>query len=455
MPINARLPDFSPNRFKRNKVGEKSGFPSPSLRLKSPLLPVLAVAALVMQILDPYRVWVFLLVAMGCLWLLCLIWARSLMHGVSILREIRFAWAQVGDKLEERFTLTNTSLFPALWVEVHDQSTLPGRQAGRVTGINNDSENQWYVKTLCTQRGLYTLGPTNICTGDPFGIYTVTLHDPASRQLMVLPPVVPLPEIEVAPGNRSGDARPRPNMPDRTVSSGSVREYLPGDSLRWIHWPTTARRLKPYIRIFDGTPAGDWRILLDLYHPVQSGEAPDSTQEHAIILAASLTDRGLRLKRSVGLIANCEPFSWVASSGGENQRWVILRALALAQDSQKPLNEVLKGIETKVSAETSLIVITCDVNGDWLSGLINLRRKGVVPTVLLLDPTSFSDGPSPSQVVAQLIHAGITHHVVTRDLLNRPEARPGQAGQWGWQVTPRGRAVLVKTPGDMSWKTLS
>ena len=124
---------------------------------------------------------------------------------------------------------------------------------------------------VCSHRGLFTIGPTSLTTGDPFGIFTLQIQDPASRLVMVVPPIVPLPAIEVAPGGRSGSGRPRQNAPERTVSASTVRQYVPGDNLHSIHWKTTARRDSLFVRIFDGTPTSDWRIILDLDQAVQAG----------------------------------------------------------------------------------------------------------------------------------------------------------------------------------------
>jgi uncharacterized protein (DUF58 family) len=110
---------------------------------------------------------------------------------------------------------------------------------------------------------------------------------PASLPLLILPPIVHLPHIEVASGGRSGEARPRANVMDQTVSAASVREYVSGDSLRWVHWRTTARLNDFYVRLFDSTPAGDWWILLDMDRDVQIGEGQNATDEHGVILRVS------------------------------------------------------------------------------------------------------------------------------------------------------------------------
>lgn len=421
------------------------------------LLPILIGVVLFMELINPFKGWVILLVGMGLLWLSCFTWVRILAQNLQFIREMRFGWAQVGDQLEERFTLNNLSWVPATFIEVHDQSNLPGYQASRVTGVEGLTQNRWVTHGLCTRRGIFTLGPTRLITGDPFGIFSVSMIDSACTTLTVMPPIVPLPAIEVAPGGRTGEGRPRSNAPERTVSAASVREYYPGDSLRWIHWRTTARRDSPFVRIFDGTPSGDWWIFLDLEKNVQIGEGWDSTEEHAIILAASLADRGVRMKRAVGLVSNGEELVWLPPQEGNQgaaRRWQIMRALALIKPGERSLADILESAKTSIQSRTSLVIITANPGIDWIEALIPLLWQGTIPTVLLLDPITFGSQQSAKQTMAILAELGITHYLIPRQLLDRPEARPGQEGQWEWRITPRGRAIPVRKPSDISWKAL-
>ncbi|HPD42555.1 MAG TPA: DUF58 domain-containing protein, partial [Anaerolineae bacterium] len=286
------------------------------MKLNNWLLPILVGLVLLLQIFLPYKGWMALLVGLGGLWAISTYWAFSLRAKLSLTREMRFGWAQVGDRLIERFNLANDAALPALWVEVEDLSTLPGYRASRGTGVASRSSIRWHRESVCTRRGLFYLGPTNVRTGDPFGVYTVALSYPASMPLLVLPPIVPLPPIEVAPGGRSGEGRPRANALDRVVSASSVRPYVPGDSRRWVHWKLSAHHQELYVRLFDGTPAGDWWILLDMDARVQVGMGENSTDELGVILAASLADRGLRARRAVGLVAHGEELVWLPPQSG-------------------------------------------------------------------------------------------------------------------------------------------
>ena len=420
--------------------------PKPQLQLRSWFLPALVGLLLVLHLAAPYRGWQILVIGLGGIWLVSTLWARSLARGLRLIRELRFRWVHVGDYMQERFTLTNGARWPALWVEVLDHSTMPDYQTGRATGVGGGNSTRWHKGALCTRRGLFTLGPTSLRTGDPFGLYTVTLQYPESLPVLVLPPVLPLPAIEVAPAGRAGEGRPRTNALERTVSVASVREYYPGDSLHWIHWCTSARRDRLFVRVFDGTPAGDWWILVDMDERVQAGEGADATEEHAVILAASLADRGLRAGQAVGLAVHGEKLVWLPPQKGWNQLFDVLQTLALVSRGPCSLAELLARIQPMFGQYTSLVVITPATDGTWIEPLLPLLRRGVTPTVLLLDPTSFGGTGDPSATRALLTDLGVMHYVITRDLLERPEAHLVQKAK---------RMAHLRKIRETPWRSLS
>jgi uncharacterized protein (DUF58 family) len=426
------------------------------MRLTNWLLPILLILAFIMQVIDPSRVWKILIVALGGAWLVGWLWARGLARSLRLVREMRYGWAQVGDQLEERFTLLNNAPFPAIWVEVEDHSTLPGYQASQATAIGGESSSTFLTSGLCSRRGLYLLGSTTLHTSDPLGIYSVTIDDPASQALLVLPPVVPLPQIDVTPGGYMGDGRPRLRTLEESVRASGVREYQPGDPLRRVHWPTSAKHNKLFTRQLEGNPAGDWWVLLDLDRRVQIGSEWDATEEHGVILAASLIDRGLRNKQAVGLAINGEAARWLPPRENERQRWDLLHALALANLGDLSLKDFLARGGKTFGKNASLVIITASTETDWLDALAPLVWRGIVPTVLLLDAASFGKQGSSLALSEQLHQMGISGHIIPRELLNRPEARPGQSGRWQWRQSKiTGKVQVIQRPDNLDWRRLS
>lgn len=426
------------------------------MRVNSWILPGLVMVLIILQIVDPARAWKVLLVTLGGAWLAGWLWARGLARGLRFSREMRFGWAQVGDELEERFTITNNSFFPATWVEIDDYSNMPGYHASAATVVGSNGSNELLTRGECSRRGLYTLGGTSLQSGDPLGIYTVRIDDPSSQTLLVLPPVVPLPLIEVTPGGYVGDGRPRSHAPEQSSSAAGVREFQPGDPVRLIHWPTTARLGRQFVRLLDGTPSADWWIVLDLDAAAQVGSGWDSTEEHAVVLAASLADRGLRSRKAVGLAVNGQTVQWLPPRASQEQRWGIFRSLALAQPGDLSLQQFLERSGKLFGRQCSLVVITANVKPGWVEALAQLQWHGtVVPTIMLVDPASFGSPESAGGLAANLQSLGISAHIITRELLDQPEAHPGQAGRWEWRTSPvTGKVTPIRKPVDTNWRRL-
>lgn len=418
-------------------------------------MPLLCALALIAEMVWSERVWMMLFVALGGVWLFEYVWARALRRGLSFQRELRFGWAQVGDQLEERFTLSNSSHVPALWAQVTDHSNLADYVASVATGVGSASKNVWTNKYICAHRGAFHLGPTTVTTGTPFGLYGIEFEYAAAGSLIVMPPIVPLPEIPVAPGGSAYEGRQRASTFERTVSAVGVREYVQGDSFKMIHWRTVARVNELMVRVFENTPAGNWWIWLDLDANAQAGEGENSTMEHAIILAASLAERGLRAGRAVGLLANARTFVHLTPHTGEFRRMQILRALATIEPGPQPFGEHIESLAQTVERNASVILITPALEGEWLSAVSAFPARSTAPTVILLDRASYGGTGDVHALAHVLAREGIAHFVVTRDLMDRPEARPGQQGNWEWRVTATGRAIPRRAPSDQNWRTLA
>jgi len=426
-----------------------------SIRIKNRLLPILSVLILILYLVDSYRGWSVLLISFGGAVIISFLWARGLGKGLSISREMRFGWAQVGDHLEERFTLVNSSRFPGIWIEVLDETNMPNYAASQVRSVLGLSENRWVVRSVCAQRGLFIFGPTTVRASDPFGLFSIVIHDSRSTTMMVVPPVVSLPPIQVAPGGRAGEGTPRINAPERTVSSATVREYIAGDSLRWVHWKTSARRNDLFVRIFEGVPAGDWWIILDLDEGVQVGDGLDSTSEHGIILAASLANLGMQSGRSVGLISFGQELIWLSPQMSDDHNWAILRELAIIDNGDCSFSKLLELARPNLSRNTSLILITPSVKMDWIEPLLAIRRQQVVPTVLLFDPLTFGGSEMTGEMETTFVDLGFTHDVIPRDMLDRKDIKPSQEGNRRWQITPLGKALAIQEEKELDWRKLA
>jgi len=77
----------------------------PRPKLNRWMLPILVAVLLVLEVVSDYRGWRVLLVGLGGVWLISYLWARALARNLRLSREMRFGWAQVGDRMVERRAL--------------------------------------------------------------------------------------------------------------------------------------------------------------------------------------------------------------------------------------------------------------------------------------------------------------------------------------------------------------
>lgn len=211
--------------------------------------------------------------------------------------------------------------------------------------------------------------------------------------LLIYPRVAHLPEFELPHGD-SGESHRRQRPFYGSQPSASITDYRPGDSLRKIHWPSTARRGHLMVKELDAEPSGDVWIILDLNKAVQQGSGATGTLEFGVIIAASLAAQLLgRGDRAVGLLAvsGTKPATSGSMFGASNtqpeqnksgvvradalatsdtqtllippqpsqaQLWRILAALASVEPCDTPLATVLHNGREYLGNRGSVIVIT-------------------------------------------------------------------------------------------------
>ena len=417
------------------------------MRLRLPVvwLSLLLLAALFV----PDRIWNTFLIGFGGMFIIAYLWVRLLAQGLQAQRHLRFGWVAVGDRLSEAFQIVNHSPVPALWIEVMDQSNVPGYQAGIVRSVGAGEVDRWKKSAICQQRGQFCLGPWSLRSSDPFGIFMLIQEYPFSNEIIIHPPVHGELPVSLPAGQSSGRQQVRQRAWQATVNAATIREYRHNDPLNWIHWPTSARQNRLLVRQFDLDVSGDIWLLLDMATAVQLGQGASGTEEHTVLLAASLAARALQQNRAVGLAGYGQQPQVVPPGRGQGQQWRILRALALVKaDGITPLTKALSDLSRVAQRGTTAVLITSDMQPDWFSGLVELTRSGVQSHVILLDRASFGgkgDGLALRDMIRRL---GFDCDIVRQGEVGRPLVEQERRGFWEFRVTATGKVVVLNRPEE-------
>lgn len=390
--------------------------------LNSRLLPLLVGIFGIFYMLTGHRAWLVFLIGIGGAWLLAGIWVRSLGQGLNIERQIHLAWAKVGESVPEQLKLINTSRLPAIWVEIIDSSNTLAKPIRMVSDVASQATRTRYPNHLFKRRGLYTLGPTRLYSGDPFGIYRLTIQKQNSDTIMVTPPVLPLTHIKINPGGWAGDQRRQRGFLERDISDVGVRDYIPGDSLRRIHWQASAHHDSLIVRNLEAAASGDWWIFVDLDAAVQAGSDQDSTLELSVVLAASLAIRGLSESRRVGIAMVGSKLVWLEPRATPSHRWHIMQALCMAEAGNRSLADlVLLG---RTAQRATLIFITPTTDPHWVVSLGRQHAKNTM--VLLVDPVPFGNELDQTSLITALVRRGIPFTSIPKSLLTEAYSSPSQ-----------------------------
>jgi len=333
------------------------------------------------------------------------IWSR---RGLAFARTLPGGRMQVGELLDERLRLENRSWLPKLWVQVVDSSTIPNHHAGYVVSMGARKRIDWRVRTMCTRRGRYYIGPVVATTGDPLGLFTRTIPLASQRELLVLPQALPLTRFALLPGAMPGRGRGAQRSLQLTTNVVTVREYAQGDAVSHIHWPTTARLSRLMVKEFDLDPTIDIWLVLDMDITNDIGTEAQSTSEYGVTIAASLGQYLLRADLAVGLLINDGHETSLAMDRGVRQLDRLMEALAVTVPSAaRPLSELLTLNEIRFIRNSVIIVITASAEEQWVVQLRQVQRRGVKANVIAINAASFGADWSNDNIAGVVARMGI------------------------------------------------
>jgi uncharacterized protein (DUF58 family) len=196
-------------------------------------------------------------------------WVRLSPVKVDVTRQLRPRRVSAGDSFEVELCLTNTSTRRSPLMEVQDRFDGGTCEAGElrflVAPMAPGRTGRTSYNLVTARRGVFAIGPPALEVRDPFGLAVRTSTVASSAPLTVLPRVERIAPPPRSTGGTAAAGVPRPPLPGQTGDSFyALREYAPGDDLRRVHWPSSARRDQLMIRQDDQPVQERTTVLLDL-----------------------------------------------------------------------------------------------------------------------------------------------------------------------------------------------
>jgi uncharacterized protein (DUF58 family) len=360
------------------------------------------------------------------------VWTWLVNRSLNVQRQTRSLRANVGDMFEEHFEIRNGSLLLNLWIEVVNESSIPGAAGSRLLTLVGGRQNRTYTaRSWLTRRGAFPLGPTALSSGDPFGLFRIQRRFPAHESLIVLPMIFNITNFLSPPGMLSGGQVIHRKASDVTPHASGVREYVPGDPMKRIHWPTTARRGQVMVKEFEQDPQAEVWLFLDAQETVHHQKIrpedevkvdallfkvdsflfgrrpefhlPPSTLEYAVSIAASLAHYFLNQRRAVGMVTSGRAYTMISAERSERQESKILGTLAFVEaEGALSLAGMVAAQGRQLPQGSSAILITPSVSSELLLAVDDLQRRNLRPVVVLLAAETFGGPPGTERIMTSL-----------------------------------------------------
>ncbi len=252
----------------------------------------------------------------------------------------------------------------------------PGRLAERRVELYRAGRRRFAggFELRAVPRGRHAFDAVRLTIEDPFGLARAAIVQGEPQALVVYPRLVELTRLfsegRTYPQDVSGLLLRRPTG----YELHGVREHVEGESLRNVHWRSTARRGRLMVKELEDAPSDEVAMLL---YGDERGEAGESF-EVVVRAAGSILRAHVRQGRRCALVVNSATRE-VQSVASEGEWHRALEVLAGAEPTARTRASALLQLDGGIVARAlELVVVTSRVDVPLADRLVQraLSRRG-------------------------------------------------------------------------------
>jgi len=227
-------------------------------------------------------------------------------------------------------------------------------------------------------RGVYPITEVEAVAGDLLGLVAVTPRATVQDvSVVVRPRLVGLDGLFSDAGRSVGDGRRLLLRRAAGFDFHSVREYEQGESLRRVHWPTSARRGQLMVKELEDTAHDGVVVILDCDPACQAGGGLETSFDAAVRAAGSIVQAHAERGRLALLVSTGRGRATVAVRSASDLDAMATTLAAAETDARDGLARFLAG-EHPWSSSGELVVVTSTTDATAFGRILALsaRRSG-------------------------------------------------------------------------------
>jgi uncharacterized protein (DUF58 family) len=336
--------------------------------------------------------------------------------------------ATEGDRVRLDVALTRPSRVPLGSLAVNFELGRLGNRTCRLHGHGRSSTGS--VDLGRPARGVYPITDIEVVAGDLLGLQSVTPRaTTADISMVVRPRLVALDGLFTDAGRRVGDGRRLLLRRAAGFDFHSVREYEQGESLRRVHWPTSARRGQLMVKELEETAHDGVVVVLDCDSACQAGSELETSFDVAVRAAGSIVQAHAERGRVALLVSTGGERTAMPVRSAATDLDAMVTALAAAEPSARHGLARFLSADHAWTSSGEIVLVTSTTDPAAFGRILALSaRRGVA--VVWVDAPSFAGRPTRAEPgLLRLAAHGVTTAVLRHgdDLARVLGARAMQA----------------------------
>jgi uncharacterized protein (DUF58 family) len=304
-----------------------------------------------------------------------------------------------------------------------------------VTGVPSGSKQRVSYSIPTRHRGRYSIGPLSISITDPFGLARVKIQTQSKNDLIVYPAVEELEAWTLGmQGAGAGESTVR-HLFRSAAEFYTMREYVTGDDLRRIHWPSVARTGHLMIRQDESTRRSMATIFLD-NRTSSLGVDASAGFEKGVSVAASLG----RLLIQAGFAVRLAALDVEATQVSETA--LLERLATITTVRTGGIGDALTSLRAAARSDTSLALITAPPRGPELAAMSRIGSGFGRKLAVFINPVPLAGIPEEARTELETratMARGTLQHAGWEIFMLQPDGRLADV----WRSNRRSRKLQV------------
>lgn len=289
---------------------------------------------------------------------------------------------------------------PGTWRDTLPKGALSKGAAGDASGEfpaigsglrGGDRTVEFSYDLEAVRRGVHWLGPLQLASADPYGLARRSSLVGDRTRVVVAPAVIDLPPLTSFAGDTGGTLHATTNQLGQGSDNLTPRAYVPGDSMRRIHWRASAHRDTLMVRQEEQESTPEASVVFDRGLGRWSTEAMDAPDGDALFeigvsACVSAVARLVREGYTVEVIDSDGTVLWDPIEGGDGAQ-VDAMTTHFATITARLDSDLARVAQLFTGISTGpIVLITGRLDAAQADALAPVPHHSGLPLLLVVDP---------------------------------------------------------------------